>query len=243
MKRWVYTPSPLLNKTLREQLTSFPREPDIAVYGLRLVGILLERFILAAYFRLKIVGREKIPSQGPFILVANHSSHLDAAVISAIMRPTQWYHAYAAAAQDYFFRSFFRALAAIIFTNAMPFDRKAEPQKSLELCADVLQVSREAIIMFPEGTRSPDGSIQRFRPGVGKLVAGSDVPVIPAYIDGAHRAWPKGQAIPKPCHVTVFVGSPRSYTQIQPAQEGYISIASDLHDAVCQLQETAKTGP
>lgn len=243
MKRWVYTPSPLLNKTLREQLTSFPREPDIAVYGLRLVGILLERFILAAYFRLKIVGREKIPSRGPFILVANHSSHLDAAVISAIMRPTQWYHAYAVAAQDYFFRGFFRALAAIVFTNAMPFDRKTEPQKSLELCADVLQVSREAIIMFPEGTRSLDGSIQRFRPGVGKLAAGTDVPVIPAYIDGAHRAWPKGQVIPKPCNVTVLIGIPRTYAQVQAAQEGYISIANDLHDAVCQLQETTKTCP
>lgn len=189
----------------------------MAVYGLRFIGILLERFILAT----------------------NHSSHLDATVISAIMRPTQWYHAYASAAQDYFFRSFFRALAAIIFTNAMPFDRKAEPQKSLKLCADVLQVSRKAIIIFPEGTRSLDGSIQQFRLGVGKLVAGTDMPVVPAYIHGAYRAWPKGQAVPKPHRVTILVGSPRTYPHIQPAQEGHIFIANDLREAVGHLQRCA----
>ncbi len=242
MKRWVYIPSPLLAKSIEERLTSFPREPDIAVYGLRFIGVLVERFVLGTYFRLRIIGREKIPSEGPFVLVANHSSHLDAAVLSAVLRPSQWYHAYAVAAQDYFFRDFFWALMAVAFTNAMPFDRKGDPKKSLELCADVLQVSREAIILFPEGTRSPDGSLQQFKPGIGKLVAGTDTPVIPAYIHGAHEAWPKGHLMPRPRRVTLIMGNPRRYKGIPSTKEGSIAVADDLRKAVVNLRESYKGG-
>jgi len=209
----------------------------MAVYGLRLAGVLLMRLVLSVYFRLGIVGREKIPASGPFVLVANHSSHLDAVALTCVLRPSHWYHAYAAAAQDYFFRDFLRALMAIAFVNAMPFDRKDNPQKSLELCAEVLQVSREAIILFPEGTRSLDGSMGRFRPGVGYLVAGTDIPVVPAYIQGAHQAWPKGNLVPKPFKVTLVIGDPRRYPQVQSTREGALFIADDLHNAVLDLQK------
>jgi len=241
MKRWVYTPSPALQQTFREQLTVFPREPDMTVYGLRWAGMMVLRVFLAFYFRLRIVGREGIPAAGPFVLVANHSSHLDAVALSCVLPPRRWCHAYAVAAQDYFFRSFFRALAAVVFTNAMPFDRKEDPEKSLELCAEALQVSGEGLIIFPEGTRSPDGSVQRFRLGVGKLVAGTEIPVVPAYIHGAHRAWPKGRVSPKPFRVTVVVGSPRTYPQTPRTQEGFIAVADDLRKAVLDLQK--RTGP
>jgi 1-acyl-sn-glycerol-3-phosphate acyltransferase len=236
MKQWTYSPSPLLIKTAKEHLTSFPREPDITVYGLRLIGVLLERFILSTYFRLKIIGRDKVPAKGPFILVANHSSHLDAAILSSVLRPSQWYHAYAVAAQDYFFRSFFKALTAIMFTNAIPFDREENPERSLELCAEVLQVSREAIVMFPEGTRSSDGSIRMFRPGVGRLLAGTEIPAIPAYIHGAHQARPKGHIFPRPQRVTLRIGHPRRYTHFPSTREGYISISNDLREAVLHLK-------
>lgn len=236
MKQWVYTPSPALQRTFREHLTVFPREPDMTVYGLRLAGMAMLKLVMSCYFRLRIVGRDRIPSQGPFVLVANHSSHLDAVALSCVLPPRRWCRAYAVAAQDYFFRSFFRALTAVIFTNAMPFDRKEDPQKSLELCAEALQVSGEGLIIFPEGTRSPDGSLQRFRLGVGKLVAGTQIPVIPAYIHGAHRAWPKGEAFPTPRRVTVLVGPSRSYPQTPRTQEGYIAVANDLQQAVMELQ-------
>lgn len=236
MKPWIYTPSPLLDKTLREQLTTFPREPSWTVTGLRFVGTIFLRAFFGAYFRLKVVGREHLPKAGPFVLVANHGSHLDAVALSCALPLRQWAHAYAAAAQDYFFKSFARAWIAVLTTNAMPFDRHKAPERSLEQCADLLQVSREALIMFPEGTRSPDGSVQTFRPGVGRLVAGTEIPVIPAYIDGAFRAWPKGTAMPRPIGVTVVIGPPRSYPGVAATREGAIAVADELRQAVVALQ-------
>ena len=242
MKRWVYAPSPALQRTFRERLTVFPREPDMTVYGLRLGGMVALKLVMAGYFRLRIIGRELIPAQGPFVLVANHSSHLDAVALSCALPPRLWCHAYAVAAQDYFFRSFVRALAAVVSANAMPFDRKEDPQKSLELCAEALQVSGEGLIIFPEGTRSLDGSIGRFRLGVGRLVAGTEIPVVPAYIHGAHYAWPKGGVFPKPTRVTVVIGSPRVYPKAPRTQEGFIAVADDARQAVLELQGQLVSG-
>lgn len=235
MKPWVYKPSPLLEKTLVERLTTFPREPSWTVSGLRLAGTFLLRALFGVYFRLRVVGRGHLPRHGPFVLVANHGSHLDAVALSCALPLRQWTHAYAAAAQDYFFRDFSRALIAIVTTNAMPFDRREHPARSLEQCADLLQVSREALVMFPEGTRSPDGSVQAFRPGVGRLVAGTEIPVVPAYIEGAASAWPKGSAIPKPRRVTVWIGAPRRYGNVAATREGAMEIAEDLRRAVMAL--------
>jgi 1-acyl-sn-glycerol-3-phosphate acyltransferase len=241
MKRWTYTPSPLLDKTLAERLTTFPRDPTLTVYGLRFVGMLFLKALFAAYFRLRIVGRSRIPKSGPFVLVANHSSHLDAVALACALPVRQWHHAYAAAAQDYFFHGVFRSFIAVVFTNAVPFDRHDDPKHSLELCADLLHVSREGLIMFPEGTRSLDGSIQEFRAGVGRLVAGTTIPVVPAYIDGAFRAWPKGRVIPGPRRITIVIGEPRRYPDVPPSRQGSIAVAADLRGAVLEQRECVRT--
>jgi 1-acyl-sn-glycerol-3-phosphate acyltransferase len=237
MKRWTYTPSPLLDKTLAERLTTFPRDPTLTVYGLRFLGMLFLKTFLGSYFRLRIVGRRRIPKTGAFVLVANHGSHLDAVALACALPVRQWHHAYAAAAQDYFFQGIFRSLVAVVFTNAVPFDRRDDPRASLELCADLLCVSHEALIMFPEGTRSPDGEVHEFRAGVGRLVAGTETPVLPAYIHGAFRAWPRGSAIPRPRRVTIAIGEPRRYLGAPPTKAGAMAVAADLRRAVMELRE------
>jgi 1-acyl-sn-glycerol-3-phosphate acyltransferase len=237
MKRWTYTPSPLLDKTLSERLTTFPRDATLTVYGLRILGMLFLKMFFACYFRLRIVGRERIPKSGAFVLIANHGSHLDAVALACALPLRQWHHAYAAAAQDYFFHGIFRSLVAVVFTNAVPFDRRDDPKASLELCADLLHVSHEALIMFPEGTRSPDGEVHGFRAGVGRLVAGTDTPVFPAYIDGAFRAWPRGSVFPKPRRVTIMIGDACRFPETPPTKAGAIAVAASLRGAVIELRE------
>jgi len=240
VKRWTYTPSPLLDKTLTESLTTFPRDPTLPVYGMRLFGMLFLKAFFTLYFRLRIVGRKHIPRTGAFVLIANHSSHLDAVALASALPVRQWHHAYATAAQDYFFHGIFRSFIAVVLTNAVPFDRRQDPKKSLELCADLLHVSHEALIMFPEGTRSTDGEVHEFRNGVGRLVAGTDIPVLPAFIAGAFEAWPKGSAVPRPKRITIVIGEPRRYPATVSSRAGAATVAADLRQAVVELREYAR---
>lgn len=67
---------------------------------------------------------------------------------------------------------------------------------------------RELVLMFPEGTRTPNGDLQDFKPGFLALVRRSKVPVIPVAIDGAFASWPRDRRLPRPAKVTVTVGPP-----------------------------------
>src|ERR1044071_4830866 len=92
-----------------------------------------------------------------------------------------------------------------------------------------------ALIIFPEGTRSTTGELQEFKGGIGALVAGRDVPVLPCYLDGAFRAWPKGKKIPRPRKVRLIIGAPRNYVGTAPDKAGGAVVASELRAAIQQL--------
>jgi 1-acyl-sn-glycerol-3-phosphate acyltransferase len=235
MKPWIYHPSPELPLTRHARLSVFPREPDMTRSLLRMAWTLGMRLFLRIYFRLRIRGREKLPDV-PFLMVANHSSHLDAVALSTVVPVRALNHTFAAAAHDYFFTSFLRASFAAVFINAVPFHRDRKAKQSLELCADLLSASDNVLIMFPEGTRSTTGEIQPFRRGVGELVAGTPRKVVPVYLDGAFRAWPKGNVFPKPRTVTIHIGDPVEFGDFTADKEGCSLIARELETMVRKLQ-------
>jgi 1-acyl-sn-glycerol-3-phosphate acyltransferase len=237
VKAWTYRPDPTLGLSLAEQLTVFPRASDPAQSVLRLVWNLSVRVWLRLYFRLRVAGREHLPADGRFVLVANHSSHLDAVGLAAALPLSAVDRTFAVAARDYFFSSLWRSLFSAVFLNALPFDRKARDRSSLELCADVLRVGRGALIMFPEGTRSLDGRIQAFKRGIGILAAGTDLPVVPAFIEGARRAWPKGSRLPRPLRVRVTIGAPRTFADVPADRNGQLHVTAEVERAVRALAE------
>lgn len=108
------------------------------------------------------------------------------------MKCNEIHRTFPAAARDYFFVNVPRVLLAAVVVNALPFDRETSPRRRLSVCRQLLDNGGNALIIFPEGTRSPTGQMGEFKPGVGLLVAGSDYPVVPCYLAGTHRAWPKG---------------------------------------------------
>lgn len=238
MKEWQYHPSSLVNKSIAESLTVFPRERDMTCVILRVFWNLCLRVFLNIYFRLSITGKENLPSDKSFVFIANHSSHLDAVCLSAALPIKSINRTFSVAAKDYFFSSFCKSIFSSIFVNALPFDRQHKHKESLELCADVLNVSDQVLIMFPEGTRSLTGEIHPFRPGIGFLVAGTDRLVVPAYIDGAYQSWPKGSKVPKPGHVRVCLGKPLDFKGIERGKEGYETVAQLCESAVRNLNRS-----
>ena len=239
MRNWEYHPSPFMNKSVAESLTVFPRERDMTCTALRVFWNFCLRIFLKIYFRLSITGRENLPSDKSFVFVANHASHLDAVCLSAALPIKTIDRAFSVAAKDYFFSSFLRSLFSAIFVNAIPFERQKKSKESLELCADVLNVSDQVLIMFPEGTRSLNGEIQTFKAGVGLLVAGTDRLVVPAYINGAYQSWPKGNKFPKPKHVQVIIGKPLEFSTVEANKEGYEKVARACENAVKNLSKVS----
>src|SRR5690348_2551044 len=164
MDPWHYEPASDLEDPVIERLRRFPREPDMLVYGLRSMAALLCRGWLGVYHRLSITGREYLPADGSFVMVANHASHLDALCLLAALPLSRVHRTFPAAAKDYFFISAPRLLLAAIAVNAMPFDRRTSPRQSVGLCRQVLDRSGNALVLFPEGTRSATGELGEFKP-------------------------------------------------------------------------------
>jgi 1-acyl-sn-glycerol-3-phosphate acyltransferase len=145
------------------------------------------------------------------------------------------HRAFPAAAADYFFKSVPRTWIATVIVNALPFARQAHVRQSLAICGELLANAGNVLIIFPEGTRSKTGEIQEFKAGVGALVAGRDVAVLPCYLDGAFRAWPKGKRIPRPRKVRLIIGAPRNYAAMPSDKSSSATIAAELRAAVQQL--------
>jgi 1-acyl-sn-glycerol-3-phosphate acyltransferase len=143
-----------------------------------------------------------------------------------------------AAASDYFFQSVHRLWAAAVLVNALPFGRDAHVRKSLSLCQDLIANPGTILIIFPEGTRSTTGGVGEFKSGIGALVAGRDVAVVPCFVDGSFRAWPKGRRIPWPRKVRLIVGAPRNYRSRTADKIDIGAIASELRKAVSELRLT-----
>ena len=235
MTAWTYQPAPDLRQTLIARVMQAPRYPDLLQYAVRTAGTCLIRTWLCTYFGFRVRGRENLPAAGSFVMVANHSSHLDALCVLAALPMGRIHTAYPAAAADYFFKNVPLGILSGLFMNALPFSRKGKVRQTLESCRKVLAGDRNALILFPEGTRSTTGRMNPFKGGVGELVAGTATPVVPCYLDGAFEAWPKGRMIPAPRRLTLRIGTPLVFGHLPRNRPNCDEIARELEEAVRNL--------
>jgi len=183
---------------------------------------ILLRPILRYYAKLRVMGREKFDGlDKPFILIANHNSHLDAAVLMMALPWSVRKRITVAAAADVFqewnssnmpFKErFLRKIAttlALLVLNIFPFQRYAGIKKSLEYTGKRMDRGW-SIMIFPEGKLSHDGMIQEFKAGVGLLVKELGATVVPAKIQGVYEimdyrfTWPQKRG-----DITVRFGNP-----------------------------------
>jgi long-chain acyl-CoA synthetase len=195
----------------------------------------LLRVLLKVRHGLEVDGLDNLEDGGPFVFTPNHSSHFDLLSIAGAVPHRMVHHTFAVAAKDYFFNKTFKALGARAFVNAVPFDRKGRVNESMQHCRDALAAG-ESLVIFPEGTRSPTGNLQEFKPGVGQLLAGhAKARAVPVFIDGAYRIMPKGSKRPGPGKLRVRFGKPVSFRDLPADADGYRKIAERLRAEVVDL--------
>jgi long-chain acyl-CoA synthetase len=142
---------------------------------------------------------------GPVLLVANHASHADTVSILRALPPALRRRTAVAAASDYFYSGRLRGTLASLVLNTFAFSRAGGVRASLERCG-LLCDEGWSVLIYPEGTRSPDGRILPFRTGIGLLAPGLGVPVVPVSVAGGHGVLPKGSSRPRRAAVTVHFG-------------------------------------
>ena len=243
---WHYETAKDSGLSFIDRLKECPREPDPLVYGVRVAAAVAIRAAMRAYFRFDIVGRDYLPREDSFVLIANHASHLDAVALLSALPLRSLHRAYPLAARDYFGSNKFRLALTTIIANVMLFDRDAKGpvrMDGLKLCRRMLEERGNVLVMFPEGTRSTDGGVRMFRRGIGSLLAGTAHPVVPCYLDGTFKAFRKGTFIPRPARVRLVIGEARSYERVERTDAGVLSICADLRRAVLALTPQLRTQP
>jgi len=181
----------------------------------------------------KVEGREWVRElERPVIFAANHSSHADTSLILHALTDRARDRTVVAAAADYWFKRPLLGNLVSLFLNTFPFSRTGGAQAQLHSSSQLLK-SGWNLVLFPEGSRSPDGRIQEFKPGVGHLANETGTPVVPVHIRGAHRIMPKGQKLPLPAPARVRIGRPMT----PQAKEGSREFTLRVENAVRQLSE------
>lgn len=195
----------------------------------------LQRVVFRSIVRANITQTVKVARRvravrGPFVLVANHTSHLDAPMLAEGLPWTQARFLSTGVATDYFFNVWYKRWFVRWLFNAFPVDRDGS-RKNSGTSRRLLRTG-VPILVFPEGGRQTDGRMKDFKPGGAALAIGVGVPVIPAAIIGGYEAMPKGRSWPTPGRppVGVVFGEPMI------AEEGESAV-----DFSARIRERVKT--
>ncbi|HBA86232.1 MAG TPA: 1-acyl-sn-glycerol-3-phosphate acyltransferase [Verrucomicrobia bacterium] len=179
---------------------------------------------LKVWLRFRSKGSENVPSEGGCILAANHVSYLDPPVVGAGIHHRVVHFM----ARDTLFSS---KLGRWFMTNAqcIPLDRTKGDVGALRKALSFLKEGK-VLALFPEGTRSVDGEMQSAKGGIGFLIAKAGIPVVPAYISGTFRSFPRHARYVRPGRVEIVYGKP-----IKP--EEFMSFGNDreAYEAIGKL--------
>jgi len=190
--------------------------------------------LMRLYFRVEARGAEHVPPAGPVLLVANHASLLDPPLVGGMSRRPLCFMA-----KEELFRV--PILGWLIrHLNARPVRRDNADPRALKDALRVLQAG-EALLVFPEGTRSADGSVGEAKPGAGLLAVASGAAVVPVYIRGSGHALPRGRLWPRPVKVVVYFG-PALTLKAPPGdarRDHYRAAAGDMMRAIRELRDAA----
>lgn len=201
------------------------------------------KIILLLMFRilwfLKIRGKNLVPTQGPYLICPNHASYLDGFVVFSGLPLKCALKTFFLGYSNIFEQPVFRW--AIKLAHLIPIDPNTNLTEAMQAVSHVIRHER-MVCIFPEGRRSVDEKIQEFKKGVAILIKELNIPVVPVYIKGSHRSWPRTSRLPyifSP--LKIIFGKPFTWKELiekYPAVESideYGTIASALREEVLKL--------
>jgi len=148
------------------------------------------------YWRIRLEGTQHIPAACPLIIAPNHVTFADPVLVCIPIRFAVHFMAWDALFEIPGFAWLIRRL------RAFPTQIDSADPRSTREAVRLLQAG-EALMIFPEAGRTPDGRLQRFRPGAFRLACSLKVPVLPVTILGGHASWPPGRVLPRPGHLRI----------------------------------------
>ena len=177
----------------------------LSALGRRLLAI-GQRALYRDVYRTRVTGAAYVPRDRNFLVVANHASHLDMGLVKVALGD-QGERLAALAARDYFFDTPLKRAYFENFTNLIPMERSGSVRRSLRAAVEALRAGLNLLI-FPEGTRSRDGTLAEFKPTAGYLALHCGVDTLPVYLHGTHQALPPGATVPRSARLQVVIGEP-----------------------------------
>jgi 1-acyl-sn-glycerol-3-phosphate acyltransferase len=186
-----------------------------------------------AYFRLRVEGLANIPREGGAVLAANHQSFIDILLFGGCVPRHVAFVARDTLANWRWLAYVMRECGTVLVK------RGSSDRRALRQMADHLERG-DMVAIYPEGTRTRDGSLQEFKGGALLAARMAGVPIVPCGIRGAFNAWPRGQTIPSPKKIGVRFGPPID-SSLPDAQERMVAsiqsmIGNGRYDGVPEIR-------
>jgi long-chain acyl-CoA synthetase len=182
-------------------------------------------------FRTKVRGLEKLPASGPFIICPNHVSYLDPFLLCSVLPFRVIRDIFILGYSDYFEGPVMSRLGNSV--NIVPVDPNANLTRAMRIAAVGLRRNR-ILLVFPEGERSFDGNLTKFKKGASILSVELNVPIVPVGIRGTFAAWPRGGSL-KAHPVEIAIGNPIYPNSAGDSGSPYKRLNDTLKEAVAEL--------
>lgn len=192
----------------------------------------LSKLLARLLFRYRVVHPERMVESGPLILAVNHSSFLDPPLAGICSKRAVYYLGRKSLMEWPFFGRLFPDM------NVIPVERDGNDMSALREVIKQIKAGN-GVVLFPEGTRSPDGQLQPARAGIGLVIAKTGAPVLPMRIFGAHEAFPKNSKLPRLTKVTTVIGEPIYFSKEELAsgsREKYQELSDRVMRAISALE-------
>lgn len=187
--------------------------------------------------RVRVVGSEKVPASGAFVLAPVHRSNVDFALTSLVTRRPMRYMG-----KDNIWKS--KLLGRFVtMLGAFPVHRGSADRDALKACTDIVE-GGSPLVMFPEGTRQSGPEVQTLFDGTAYVAARAGVPIVPMGIGGSEAMMPKGAKLPRPSKLVLIVGDPipapaRTESGRMP-RSAVSALTAQLHGEIQRLFDEAQ---